>query len=352
MKTLPRYVHRTVFVSILLVLMVIVSVDVIAEIIDEVGDMKFNYGFNDVLVYVFTTLPRRIYENIPFSALIGCLVGLGLLASNSELVVMRSSGISLFRIVGFVLYPVMLIIAFAVVLGEYAVPYTDQLAEGRRAIELGRKDSLKNTGLWSRERDEYINVGVVFPNGDIFGITRYRFDESNRIEEASYAEKGQFLNDHWRETGVVATRFSDDGATISRLDSRRWNTDLTPGLMRLVSMEAQSLSMRDLYSYGNYLEAQGQNASKHWLAFWGKFLQPLTILSLVMIAVSFIFGPLRESTTGLRIFAGVVTGIVFSTSQDMLGPASLVYGFAPFWAVLAPIVASIIFGLILLKRAG
>jgi lipopolysaccharide export system permease protein len=351
-KSLSRYVFKTVFVTILLVLMVILSVDVIAEIIDEVGEMKVDYSFSDVLLYVGTTMPRRIYENIPFSALIGCLIGLGMLASNSELVVMRAAGVSLLRVVTFVLYPVMCFILMALLLGEFAVPYTDQLAEGRRAIQMGRQDNMNNTGLWNKEGNELINVGVVFPDGSLYGVSRYQFDGNNRLTETSFAERAHYREGSWRESGGRITRFEDQRTLTETFDSREWHTSMTPDLMRLVAMDANSLPLSDLYDYGNYLNEQGQNSGRHWLAFWRKALQPLTILSLVLIAVSFVFGPLRESTTGLRVFAGVVTGIVFSTSQDMLGPASLVYGFAPFWAVLVPIVVSVVFGLLLLRRAA
>ena len=54
---------------------------------------------------------------------------------------------------------------------------------------------------------------------------------------------------------------------------------------------------------------------------------------------------------GFRIFAGVIVGIVFQTSQDLLGPASLVFGFSPLYAALAPIVICFIAGLLLLSRA-
>lgn len=353
MKTLSRYVAKTVFFSIAAVLAVVVAFDVMAAIIDGVGDLGGNYAFFDVLVYVFTTLPGRIYQNIPFSALIGCLVGLGLLASNTELVVMRAAGVSLLRIVAFVLRPVILFIVLAGLLGEYAVPYTEQLAEGRRAILLG-ESSPAGGGLWSRENDEFIHVNAVFPSGRLYGVSRYRFaDEGEmKLKEVSFATSAEFLGNRWKEESVVVTVFGDNATSVEQFETRIWHSDLSPGLLRLGLMEADSLPMADLYQYARYLEQQDQGASRHWLAFWNKALQPLITLSLVLVAVSFIFGPLRQSTTGLRIFAGVVTGIVFSTSQDLLGPASLVYGFSPFWAVLAPVLLSMVFGLLLLRRAG
>jgi lipopolysaccharide export system permease protein len=349
-KILSRYVSKVVFFSILAVLSVVLAVDVIAAIIEEASDIKMDYGFVDALAYVATTLPRRIYENIPLSALIGCLVGLGLLASNTELVIMRSAGVSLLRIIGFVLRPVMLFIVAAVLLGEYAVPYTDQLAEGRRAMLLGKQDLSR--GFWNKENNEFIHVSVVFPSGDLFGVSRYQFDKDAELQSASFSASANFTERGWLERDGVVTYFGDQQTKAEQFAQREWNSTMSPQLLRLVSMEPESLAVSELYHYANYLQQQGQSAGIHWLAFWNKALQPLTTLSLVLIAVSFIFGPLRESTTGLRIFAGVVTGIIFSTSQDLLGPASLVYGFPAFWAVLLPIAVSICIGLLLLRRVG
>jgi lipopolysaccharide export system permease protein len=55
------------------------------------------------------------------------------------------------------------------------------------------------------------------------------------------------------------------------------------------------------------------------------------------LGISFVFGPLRDSTMGFRIFIGVVFGISFRIFQDMLGPLSVVFQFPPLLAVLVPI---------------
>jgi lipopolysaccharide export system permease protein len=81
-------------------------------------------------------------------------------------------------------------------------------------------------------------------------------------------------------------------------------------------------------------------------------LQPFTIVSLVLIAISFVFGPLRQVTMGYRIFAGVIVGLVFRTLQDLLGPASVVFGFSPFLAVVLPAIICSLIGLWLLRRAS
>ena len=55
---------------------------------------------------------------------------------------------------------------------------------------------------------------------------------------------------------------------------------------------------------------------------------------------------------GFKIFAGVIAGIAFQTSQQLLGPSSVVFGFSPFWAVFIPAMVCIGIGLALLRRAA
>lgn len=353
MSVLTRYVSRTVLAAILAVLGVVLALDIMAAIIDGLGEIEGDYTFIEVVKYVLTTSPGRIYQNIPFSALIGCLIGLGVLAGSSELVIMRAAGVSLLRIVGFVLRPVVALILIGVVIGEYLVPYTDQLAEGRKAILQGEQSRMaSDSGLWNREDNEFVHVNVILPNGQLYGVTRFDFDGNNRLLQSSFAESASYHGDHWLEEGVEITRFVDETAVTETMASRNWESSISPQLLRLVMLEPESLPMIELFQYSNYLEEQGQNAGSHWLAFWGKALQPVTTASLVLIAVSFIFGPLREATMGLRIFAGVITGIVFSTSQQLLGPASLVYGFPPLMSVLVPILLCVLVGGFMLRRAA
>mgnify|MGYP001085426040 CR=1 FL=1 len=117
MRRLSRHVGINILVAIAMALLVLVGLDVIAAIIDEAGATRNNYHFSDALIYVGTKLPSTIYEYIPFASLIGCLFGLGILATNSEVIVMRASGVSLLRIVFFVIRPVLLFVLLAAAIG-------------------------------------------------------------------------------------------------------------------------------------------------------------------------------------------------------------------------------------------
>ncbi len=353
MSRLDRYIGWHVLMAVIAVSGVIVGLALLFAFIDELGDIEGGYGTLDALVYVLLTGPRRLYEMLPMAALIGCLIGLGTLASSSELTIMRAAGMSLGRIVWAVIKPALALMLVGILIGEYLAPWTEDIAQARRSMALGRGEAQSSkSGLWHRQGDEFVHVNAVQPNGVLLGVTRYRFDDERQMLSASFARRAEYQGDHWLLRSISTTHFRGDRTELEQAAESRWDVELSPQLLSTVVLEPESLSISGLWRYIHYLGEQGLNNARYWLAFWTKALQPLVTLSLVLMAVSFIFGPLRSVTLGQRIFTGVVVGFVFRIAQDLLGPASQVFGFSPLLAVVVPAGISALIGLWLLRRAG
>lgn len=351
MRKINWYVGKTVFVAVLMVLLVLLALDVVGTFIDEMGSLRGEYTLFEALIYVLLTVPGRVYQYLPYASLVGCLAGLGILANASELVVIRAAGVSVARLSWMVIKPVLLFVALGIGLGEYVTPYTDLVADSRRALAMGNQHEVQVQGrLWTREGNDFIYFGAVHPDGVIHGLTRYRFDGQRQLLEASYSREVSYEGGYWHEKDVAITHLQNDSAQAEHQQSRRWDTDLSPTLLNIVALEPHALSIRNLFFYSNYLRQQGLETGEYRLALWEKALQPLATVSLVLIAISFIFGPLREVTMGQRIFTGVVFGIVFRLTQSLLGPSSLVFGFPPIIAVIIPIAGCFGLGLYLLNR--
>lgn len=352
MRKLNHYIGTTVSAAILLVLMVIIGLNTIAGIVDEMGDLKGNYDFLAALTFVLLSVPGSLYEYLPFAALVGSLAGLGLLASNSELVVIRSAGISTGRVVWMVMRPALLIMAVGFLISEYVAPHTESIAKSQRAIALREGENVVSRGgLWHREGDVFMHFNAVQPNGVLYGVTIYDFDEQQRLKKSAFAQRATYQSDHWLLEDLSESYFHAEKITQQTFPSKVWKTELSPKLLNILVLDPLDLSVQGLWQYARYLEGQGLNNGPYMLAFWKKVLQPLSTITLVLVAISFVFGPLREVTMGFRIFTGVLVGIVFRTVQDMLGPASLVYGFAPIYASLIPIIICGGVGLYLLSKA-
>src|SRR5690606_23894773 len=206
-------------------------------------------------------------------------------------------------------------------------------------------------GYWHREGQEFIHINAVQPNGVLYGVTRYRYDEQNRLTEALFVERAIFQRSYWFTDGVGGSRIRGNGTESQASVSSIWETSLTRQVLAMVILKPEHLALGKLMIYAEYMAKQGLEADEYWLAFWQKLLQPLATLGLVLIATSFVFGPLREVTMGLRMTAGIATGLFFHYGQQFFGHMSLVFDSSPFLAASVPAFISLFVGVLMLLRA-
>ena len=194
-RRVDGYIARTVWVSILLVLLVIVSIDALSAFIDESDSRSDRYDFAEIGRYVLLTLPGRVYEYIPFAALIGALIGLGQLASTSELVVMRAAGISNLRLAWTVLRQAILLAVIGFLIGEYLAPWTEQRAQSGRALALYENRQLGDErGVWRRDGSLFMHVRAVAPAGQVLGVTIYDFADNGWLRRALSADRARYAH--------------------------------------------------------------------------------------------------------------------------------------------------------------
>src|ERR1700712_4873146 len=178
MVKLDRYIGKSVLFAILGVLGVILGLASLFAFIDEMGEISDTYTLMDAVSFVVMTAPRRLYDMLPMAALIGCLIGLGALASSSELTIMRAAGVSIGRIVWAVMKPMLVLMVAGLLIGEYVAPVTEASAQAARSLAQGTGDGQSaQHGLWHRQGEEFIHINTVQPNGLLYGVTRYHFDD-------------------------------------------------------------------------------------------------------------------------------------------------------------------------------
>ena len=352
MRQLSGYVSRSVLGAMLVVMLLLLGLELVFSFIGELEALKGNYTASSALVYVLLTGPRRAYELLPTAALVGGIVGLGMLANHSELTVMRAAGVSIGRIVWWVIRPALVLIVAGFLLGQYVVPQTERMAETHRGLALGQ-NYLAGwlNSYWHREGDDFLRIGSVEPDGPLHDLVFFRFSPDGHLLAGTTAESARYESGGWHLYKLQRTDFLPDGSSrVTTLPEQYWNSRLTPSFLRLVTLDPEYLSPTSLRAYARYMEQQGLDSAAYYLEFWKKSLAPLATVSMVLIACSFIFGPLRSVTMGQRILAGVMAGLLFRYAQDFSGYASLVYGFSPLLAAAVPIAASLLAGAVAIGR--
>lgn len=327
--------------------------------LEQVQDMSNDYNMMGVFMFCIYSVPRMFYQVIPYAALIGCLAGLGLLANNSELIVMRASGVSTWSIAMSAVKPTLLLVVLGMLVGEYVLPGVETTARNNRQQELRGNDEIAPAfGVWYREGNVYMHFDEVGPDGKLQGVTLYYFDGHHNMTRTLYAQRAVYHRvsghkNYWVLENIRITNIFPNHTDTRKLKHMRWNIDLQPGLLQTeLLVSPDKMSIRELRRKIDYMERQGLNSGKYQVGFWQKVLEPFAIVGLVFVAISFIFGPLRESTMGMRVVTGLIIGILFKFVQDLLSPASLVYGFSPFVAIALPIAVCFVIGFVLMRRAS
>jgi len=351
-RIVAKHVTKTTVLAMLGTTLVLSFLQVLFTYLGELGSLKPNYNAWQAFLYVLWGAPHYLYTILPISALIGSVLGLGALASNSELIVMRSVGISLWRIVGWVMRSALLLIVLSFVLSEWVIPYTNEQAQSiKKQRSVAALGEVK--GYWSREGQRFIYIDYANSQGQLRNIQMVDFDQDYRLQSFVTAEQGQFVKDgQWTlQQSHQVDLLAQGNAIKTDHDQQALALALQPKYVHMVTLDPDDLSPTQLISFMGYMKEYSQVPKTYELAFWQKVAAPFALMALVLIACSFIFGPLRQQSMGFRLVIALFTGLGFFYLQDFLGYASLVYSPSPMWFVLLPIVIMFGVGSYLLYRA-
>lgn len=338
MKLLERYIGTTVALSVVSVIIVISSLFILigfAGEFDKIG--RANYTMLMAAQYTLLILPDRIYEFFPLATLLGSILGLGALANSSELVVIRTAGVSVFRIVLAIMKTAIILMVAAFIIGEVIAPPALQYAKLERVKALSKDISLNTQyGLWARDGRTYIHVRRANSDGKLFNVALYQLNAEQQIEQILHAKTADFLGDQWQLNDIEQTDISAAGVKVSKFKTMKWKTLLDPELVSIVTFEPSKLSIWKLGGYIGYLKDNGLETAQYELALWSKIVMPLTIAAMVLLAVPYVLGSLRKTSIGQQILIGFLVGLVFFIANRLLGQMSIVYNYHPLVGALLP----------------
>lgn len=345
MRILDAYIGRVIASTTFITLAVFVSVSGIIKFVEQMGDVgRGDYDLSHAALYVLYYIPRDVEIFFPMAALIGGLIGIGMLASNSELVVMQAAGMSRLNIIQSVMKTAVVLILISMAVGEWLGPAGEASAREIRAqaISGGSLISAKS-GVWAKDGDYFVHITEVEDQGTLNKVQIYRFDEELKLESWLSADHAIYKNKAWQLENVKDTFIFNNQIQERNHETLEWTSSLTPEKLGVVTVKPESLSVSGLVNYLEYLESNQQDKSRYVLAFWRKIMQPFTVAVMLLVALSFIFGPLRSVSMGARIMMGVLTGLLFHIANQVFGSLSLVYQLPPVFGAVMP---SIIFILV------
>ncbi len=341
MTLLDRYLARSVLWHTLLVMAVLLALMTLVTFIgqqDEVGQGQFGVG--DAFLVTVLFLPQQAYELLPVGALIGAIIGLGGLARDRELIVVRASGVSVARIAGSSAIAGVVIAALVFVIGEYFAPPADQYARQHKIFSrFSEMEFAGSRSAWVRQGSWFINVRRQAAENLFGGVFVYELDGERRLRLVGRAETAQQdKSGNWVLSNYAETRLDGARVTARERDQEITGARFNAEFLGLAVNEPGSLPLRDLYAYQKHLQANDLDSRAWEIAFWSRLSRIVAAVVVCVFAVPFAFGPLRSAGAGARTVLGIMAGVLFMLLTQTLENSGQVYGIHPLLAAWGPTV--------------
>jgi lipopolysaccharide export system permease protein len=330
MTLLSQYLMRTIFASTALVLVVLLAIAGLFEFIAELDDIQGDYQTPQAILFTALRLPNLAFEMLPVAVLIGSLLGLGALAGNSEIIVMRSAGLSVSRLASMVALSGGVLLVFTGLLGEFIGPPLDFYARDMRMEARYQKGDEFGHSAWVKDGPVYLHLQRVNSEFEFGSIYLFRFNEENELASIARAENsGIDKEDNWVLESLRETRFRDDGVQVVQSSMAVESFEVNSELLGSSLVKPLSLSARGLLLYIDYLKRNNLDASQYESEIWNRASRTLTVLVMPILALAFVFGSLRSGGAGSRLVIGVIIGLAYYLASETLANSGQVFNLNP-----------------------
>jgi LPS export ABC transporter permease LptG/LPS export ABC transporter permease LptF len=354
-RLLDAYVVREFFGMFMLVLASFVMLMLVFTFFELIGDIVRNHiALVTVGEYLFNLAPSMVYTITPLAVLIAALVTFGVLNRNSEIVAMKATGISLYRLV----VPIVSISAVLAVclflFDDYYLPSANRRQEALRNTIKGRPPQtfLHPEQKWMFGQSHPGEQGHIFyyqffdPDNDAFAnLSIFEFNPSTfALSRRIFASRAVWneQTETWRfENGWVRNISTDNPEYIEFKNTTFSEIHEDPGYFKKENWQSQEMNFRQLDSYIRDLRQSGFDTMRLRVALWHKLAYPLIAIVMSILAIPFALSMGRRgSLTGIAVAISVA--LVYWVVDGLFGALGNV-NYLP--AALAAWSPAVLFGL-------
>ncbi|MFQ5972220.1 MAG: LPS export ABC transporter permease LptG [Alphaproteobacteria bacterium] len=352
-RTISGYIARLFlfwFVAVMAAVMaVILLIDLIELVRRAAGkpEATFDIVFRMALLHI----PHLLQEIIPFAVLYGTMVAFVRLTRAHELVVVRAAGLSVWQF----LQPALLL---AFVIGMIKITLLDPAAaimlskfeelEGRYVSGKSSLLAVSSSGMWLRQVDTGGDEAVIHARRvvpaqmELQDVIVFLFEGRDRFAGRIDAASARLTEGYWELDSAWMTGPDLPGR---RHETYRFETDLTAEKIQESFASPETISLWQLPGFIKVLEDTGFSSVSHQLRLYSLLAEPLLLMAIVMVAVTFSLRPSRRGGTGALIGVGVVTGFALYLLTNIVHALGLGTGVPVIFSAFMPAVFTLALGL-------
>jgi len=323
-----RYIVRTIHLGTFSALLALVGLGLFFVFIGELEDLgKGAYDLPQVAKFVAFSVPGKLVEFMPVAVLLGSILSLGSLASNSEIVAMQASGVSMPKLITSVLQAAVILGLLNFLLAEWVVPASEASARSIKNLVKGESSALfVKEGLWIKDESRVLHIEKLLPDGIALDIDIFQLDQQDKLLSITRVGRAIPIAQGWELQQVEKTVFGDNGLDTVSNDRIIYDGYLSPQLLGVLMIEPEQMSSVDLYTYLNFLDENKLDTRAEKLVFWQKIFSPLAVIVMCLLAFPFVLGVQRQGNTGQRLLVGILLGLAFVVVDRLVTQLAVQFG--------------------------
>jgi len=357
MKIRDRYITKTLLSYTSVVLLVWLSIYSFFNFLEELDSIgKADYTTLEAIKYILLQMPELAYKQASPVILLGCVLGMGYLATTNQLVVLRVSGNSILKLTAITIKIALTFVIVILAFGEFFVPLASEEGEKGRAKALGQSFALQSReGFWIREGVNYINAINNIDSSSFTDVTIYQVSPSNKIETIITSESADFDGSTtlaMKNANIISINEINNSIEITSKKRNNYNkiVSFDQDLIETIKKEPKELTTRKIYKHIQFLDDNKQASSIYKVELYKRLIKPVTLVAMILLAMLFIFGSNRDVSLGRKIFFGITLGLSFEMLSRVGSALSLSFNLSPLMSAVLPTLVIIVLAIVLLSR--
>jgi len=356
MKIRDRYIAKTLLTYTLVVFFVWLGIYSFFNFLAELTSIgQENYTILKAFKYIIFQMPEVAYEQASPVILLGCVLGMGHLATTGQLLIFRVSGLSILKVTWLTIKIALIFIITIIIFGELLAPTLTSYAEKGRSEAFGTFNLSKNqNGFWIRDGDNYINVNNNI-DGTLFnGITIIEASSTNKVDRVIYSNNAIFDGNSLKmsDAEIFSINENNNYHNISIKQRNLYNKTVSfdSDLVDSLEKEPKDLSTWTIIKQIQFLSDNKLRFGVFEVELYKRLVKPLSLIAMILMAMLFIFGSTRDVTLGRKIFFGVALGLSFELLSRVGAAVSLSFDYSPLLSSIAPAIIVIIISIVFLIK--
>jgi len=354
MKIRERYITKTLLSFTLLVLVIWLGIYSFFNFLSEMSSIgQVDYTIFEAFRYIALQIPEVTYKHASPVILLGCVLAMGHLATTNQLMILRVSGMSIFKLT---MLTVKIALFFAIVViavGEIFAPITSEEAEKGRSKALDISiASQSQEGFWIRDGGNFINVQTNIDGETFKDLTIIEVNSSNKISTVMTSEVATFDGKSLEmdKAEIFSIDGSDDINSISlqELNPYRKAVSFDEDLIDSLKKEPDELTTWNIIKQIQFLSENKLRSRIFEVELYKRLIKPITLIAMILLAMLFIFGSTRNVTLGRKIFFGVAISLSFEMLSRISGAMAISFDFNPLMSAVLPTIVVMVIAITLL----